>query len=47
MNKKAVICHNLCKRRIKGIKNKNIKPLSGKPLIAHSIQQALSLKNID
>lgn len=31
----------------KSIKNKNIVPLEGKPLIAYSIQTALSCKNID
>ena len=31
----------------KGLVNKNIKPLNGKPLIAYSIEEALKVKNID
>ena len=47
MNKKKIYAIICARGGSKGLKNKNIKPLSGKPLIAHSIQQALSLKNID
>ena len=37
MNRLAVIC---ARGGSKGIKNKNLRPLAGKPLLAHTIQQA-------
>lgn len=47
MKKKKIYAIICARGGSKGLKNKNIKKLSGKPLIAHSILQALSLKSID
>jgi CMP-N-acetylneuraminic acid synthetase len=44
---KKIICIIPARSGSKGLKNKNILNLSGKPLIAHTIQYALSNKKID
>jgi len=36
-----ILCTICARGGSKGVKNKNIRPLSGKPLIAHTIEQAL------
>jgi len=43
----AVLCTICARGGSKGIPNKNIKPLLGKPLIAHTIETALNSKWID
>lgn len=40
-NKYSILCVICARSGSKGIKNKNILPLNGKPLISHTIQQAL------
>lgn len=47
INKHKVICIIPARGGSKGIPRKNIKQLSGKPLIAYSIEQALQSKYID
>jgi len=36
----ARLCTICARGGSKGVKNKNIRPLGGKPLIAHSVEQA-------
>ena len=42
-----ILCVIGCRGGSKGVKNKNITPLAGKPLIAHTIIQALQSKLFD
>src|SRR3990167_8937178 len=42
-----ILCTICARGGSKGVPNKNIRELSGKPLIAHTIEQALSTKFID
>ncbi|ASK78110.1 flagellar modification protein B [Paraphotobacterium marinum] len=43
-NSKEILCTICARGGSKGVKNKNIRELSGKPLIAHSIQRAKDSK---
>ena len=44
VHKKNVLCTICARGGSKGIKNKNIRPLNGKPMIVHSIEQAKKSK---
>ncbi len=44
MNNHKIICTICARGGSKGVKNKNIKPLHGKPLIAYTIEQAIKSK---
>ncbi len=45
--KKNILCTICARGGSKGVKNKNIRLLAGKPLIAHTIDQALATKMFD
>ena len=46
MTKYDFMCYS-CSKRIKGIKNKNMKKINGKPLLQWTIETALSSKLIN